>query len=236
MRVLRFLAGWLAAFYMLLVRWTCSIRWHDDPRPQLRQQERPYSYAVLHSHQIAAVVAGEPGTGAMVSRSADGDLLVPSLRVRGIVPVRGSSSSTGKSKGGAAALERLIEHVRGGAPAYLAVDGPRGPRNRVQLGIASLAKRSGSAVLLVAPIPNRRWILTRTWDRMQVPKPFTRIDGYFDAPLWCEQGESLEDFRQRVEDRLTALEAEHDPFEAEAGRRVAEARRAKSQRESAQRA
>ena len=92
MPLLRFLLAWMAAAAVLVIRLTCRIRFHDDPRPALRARGVPYAYAFLHAHQIATVVVAEPGTGAMVSRSTDGELLIPSLRVRHVVAVRGRRS------------------------------------------------------------------------------------------------------------------------------------------------
>ena len=232
MKLLRFIAAWLIAILLLLLRWSCRIRWHNDPRPSLRQESCPYIYAILHCHQVAAIIGCEPGTIAMVSRSTDGDLLVPSLRVSGIVPIRGSTRTKEQGKGGAAALYLLIEHVRGGVPAYLAVDGPRGPRNYVNRGIAKLSLATGAAVLIGVPITQRRWILARAWDRFQIPKPFTRIDVFFGPPLRLHDGEDLGTFRQRIEDAIAALEEQHDPGEAAAGKVAASARRTRLAQET----
>lgn len=158
---------------------------------------------------------GEPGTGAMVSRSGDGALIIPSLLARGIIPVRGSSSSRGKDKGGTNAFHALVAHVLGGAPAYFAVDGPRGPRNQVHKGIALLSQRTGAAVLNVVPVPSRRWILSGAWDRLQIPKPFATIDVYFGEPLLPQEGEDADQFRTRIQNALNELEREHDPIEAD---------------------
>ncbi len=227
MKILRFIAAWLGAILLIFLRWSCRIRWHNDPRPALRQKGCPYAYAILHCHQIAAVIACEPGTGAMVSRSADGDFLVPSLRVHGIVPIRGSTGLKGRDKGGAAALDHLIEYVRAGSPGYLAVDGPRGPRNHVNRGIAKLSLATGAAVLIAVPISRRRWILSRAWDRFQIPKPFTLIDIFFAPPLLSHEGEDLEAFRQRIEDTITTLEEQLDPEEAVEGKKAAAVRHAR---------
>ena len=82
-RVLRNAAAWLIALIVLLWRATCRYRVVNDPRPRLRAEGRPYVYALLHAHQIGAVLLNdESRMAAMVSRSADGDLLVPSLTVR----------------------------------------------------------------------------------------------------------------------------------------------------------
>jgi lysophospholipid acyltransferase (LPLAT)-like uncharacterized protein len=207
--------GWLIAIAILILRACCRIRLHNDPRPGLHARSQSYVYSVLHAHQIATVIHGEPGTGAMVSRSADGELLIPSLRVRRIVPIRGSNRRKNGSKGGLAAIDALVEHIAGGAPGYLAVDGPRGPRNRVHKGIALLSQRTGAAVVNLVAVPTRRWIFTRAWDRFQIPKPFATINGYFGEPLFPREGESVEQYRKRIETALNELEQKHDPSEAE---------------------
>lgn len=153
----------------------------------------------------------------MVSRSLDGQIIVPALKAAGCVPVRGSGGGKGTEgkggKGGGVALHALIRHVQNGRPAILAVDGPKGPRNHVQKGIAVLAIESQAVVLNVVTVPSRRWILRKTWDRLQIPKPFSTIYAYFDQPLQPLPNESADDFRLRVEQSLNSLEAEHDPQE-----------------------
>jgi lysophospholipid acyltransferase (LPLAT)-like uncharacterized protein len=219
--VVRLLAAWSLAILVFLLRSSCRVHAHGDPRPRLREDGERYVYAILHCHQVGAVVSCEPGTGAMVSRSKDGDLLVPLLRLQGIVPFRGSSARGGQDKGGAAALDGLIDHVLGGSPGYLAVDGPRGPRSFVHRGIAKLAAATGAAVIVAIPVPRRRWILRRTWDRFQIPKPFTRVDAFYGAPLRLTDGESGDDFCLRIGAALVALEKLHDPVEAGASTAVA---------------
>lgn len=207
--------AWSAAAAIFALRWTCRVRLHRDPRPALRDRNRSYVYAVLHAHQVSAIIDGEPGTGAMVSRSLDGQIIVPALKIRGIIPVRGSGGrGQRRGRGGLAALEALVEHVRGGRPAYLAVDGPRGPRGTVQRGIASLAIRSDAAIVCLTPVPSRRWILRKAWDRLQIPKPFSRIDAHFAEPIYLQDGETAEQLRLRVEQTLRELEQRYDPTEA----------------------
>jgi lysophospholipid acyltransferase (LPLAT)-like uncharacterized protein len=227
MAVLRFLASWVGGFIVLLLRLSCRIRFHDDPRPGIRREGRPYAFAILHGQQLGAVLAAEPGTAAMVSRSTDGDLLVPALRVSHVLPVRGSTHLGGRDKGGAQALDQLIDHVKAGQPAYFAVDGPRGPRGEVNRGIARLALATNAAVITAIPVPRRRWVLSRTWDRFQIPKPFSQIDAYFAEPIFPNAGESVEELRLRIQASLANLEREHDPTEEVLGREAAERQRKK---------
>jgi lysophospholipid acyltransferase (LPLAT)-like uncharacterized protein len=216
--MLKWLASWGVVAAISFLRTTCRIRTHEDPRDSMRDAGQSYAYAILHAHQIAIIIGAEPGTGAMVSRSADGEMIVPALKVRGCIPVRGSGGGRKRksNKGGSTALVALIHHLRQGRPAVLAVDGPHGPRNRVQPGIATLVGETGAVVLIVLAIPRRRWILKTTWDRLQIPMPFTTIDAYFGEPLRRGEQESKDAFCRRVEVAMRALERQHDPAEATA--------------------
>ena len=213
--VTRLLAGWGCALALLLWRLTCRYRVENDPRPELRRAGRPYAYALLHAHQISALFANdEARMAAMVSRSADGDILAPCLRVRHVTPVRGSSRRHGQDKGGRTALAALCDHVRNGVPALLAVDGPRGPRNHVHRGIIDLARTTGAVILPVVVVASRRWIFARAWDRMQLPRPFSTVRLIFGAALDPYEHPDDERLRALIATRLGELEAAHDAVEA----------------------
>ncbi|RYE93905.1 MAG: DUF374 domain-containing protein, partial [Oxalobacteraceae bacterium] len=144
------------------------------------------------------------------------DLLVPALRLRGITPVRGSSQRGSVDKGGRAALCTLQGLVRSGTPALLAVDGPRGPRRRVHLGVVALARRSGAVIVPVVAVAQRRWILRRSWDRFQIPKPFSRICLAFAEPLLPRIDEDVQTCRARLQACLVDLERRYDTQENQA--------------------
>jgi len=209
------LVAWLTGLSIFALRISCRVRVINDCRTTCGAHDRGYVYASLHAHQIAATVASEPGCGSMISRSADAGFLVPALRLCRVRPIRGSSGKA--RKGGATALFQMIRHVQGGDPGYLAVDGPRGPRGVVQKGIAKVAEKTAAPVLPVMLIPNRRWVLKTTWDRMQLPLPFSRIDVHFGTPQSFETGETVASFASRIETALRTMEAAIDPGEAECG-------------------
>ena len=244
MRVLNRLLGWLGALLLLVWRLTCRYKVLDDPRPAVRASGRAYIYALLHAHQVAAVfVNDDHRMAAMLSRSADGDLLAPSLpaavraeqqqtrvkrrseargaaaalsglMARRVTPVRGSSRSASRDKGGRKALHELMDYVRRGVPALVAVDGPRGPRNHVHRGVAELALETGAPVLPVVVLPSRRWFLTRAWDRFQIPKPFCTIRLIFGPPIDPSSFEEAPDLLEQISSALNDLERLHDPAEA----------------------
>jgi lysophospholipid acyltransferase (LPLAT)-like uncharacterized protein len=227
--ILRFL-GLLAACVLVCWRATLRIRVENDPRPGLRAAGRRYVYAILHAQQLSFILLSDDvPILAMVSASTDGDWLVPLCRVRGIVPVRGSTGSGGADKGGRAALAELADGVRKGLPALLAVDGPRGPRSGVHRGVVDLARETDACIVVAGVfLPASRFILERTWDRTQLPRPFSTLTGRFGAPIDPRDFDDPASLRARVAAELLALEQAFDPEEARhAGRVPADARAAR---------
>lgn len=204
---------WLVGLAIYGLRITTRLKIHNDQRAAIRDKTgRSYVFAQLHAHQVAAAMYGEAGTGAMVSRSADGEMIVPTLRLCGKTAVRGSSGKA--RKGGATALHALVQHVTAGWPAVIAVDGPRGPRGVAQKGAAFLAQKTNTPVLPVLVLPRRRWVISKTWDRMQIPKPFTIVDVFFGDPIAVGPDDDVDAIAGRVSMALAELERRHDPVEA----------------------
>jgi lysophospholipid acyltransferase (LPLAT)-like uncharacterized protein len=216
--------GWLMGLVLVVWRRTCRYLVVGDRRPELRASSTPYIYALLHAHQISAVFVNDEAPdrlAAMVSRSADGELLLPSLTLRGVRAARGSSRRGTRDKGGRTALAELHEWLGDRVAVLLAVDGPRGPRNTVHRGVASLAQEvEGAVILPTMVVPNRRWIFGRTWDRIQLPRPFSTVTLAMDAPIRPATGESVDDLRLRVAKALDAMETRYDPSEAEHSRQA----------------
>lgn len=222
--------GWVIAVVTLALTLSCRRRILEDSRSTLRDRGIPYVLAGLHAHQAAMVFFNdEKKLAAMVSRSNDGDLLAPSLRARHVVPIRGSSSRDGRDKGGARALVQMLRFVQNGGVGLITVDGPRGPRNTVNPGIVVLAKRAGAWIVPVALVPHRRWILTRSWDRMQIPKPFARLDAAFGLPIDPDGEDDAAE--QILRDALWRLERRYDPDEAVIARKLQNRRRLPPRRE-----
>lgn len=115
----------------------------------------------------------------MASRSADGALAAGALAAMGIAAARGSTG-----KGGGQALAEMEAMVRRGVaqiPA-LTVDGPRGPGRQAKPGAVILARRLTIPIVPASFSCRRSWLL-RSWDRMVVPQPFTRIVVAFGPPI-----------------------------------------------------
>jgi hypothetical protein len=221
------LLGLIAAFLMACWRATLRFRVEGDPRPQLRAAHRRYVYAILHAQQLSFILLSDDvPIMAMVSASRDGEWLVSLCRARKIVPVRGSTRTGGADKGGRAALAKLADGVRAGLPALLAVDGPRGPRNAVHWGVVNLARETDACIVVACVFSSAsRFILQRTWDRTQLPRPFSTLTARFRPPI--DQRDFADDasLRSRVAAELLALEQAFDPEEARYAGRLPPPRR-----------
>jgi lysophospholipid acyltransferase (LPLAT)-like uncharacterized protein len=224
--------GLLAACVLVCWRATLRIRVEDDPRPGLRAAGRRYVYAILHAQQLSFILLSDDvPILAMVSASTDGDWLVPLCRVRRIIPIRGSSGDGGEDKGGRAALAELADGVRRGRPALLAVDGPRGPRSSVHRGVVDLARETDACIVVAGVfLPASRFILERTWDRTQLPRPFSTLTGRFRPPIDPRAFDDPASLRAHVAAELLALEQAFDPDEARHAGRVQATVRAARQR------
>ena len=113
----------------------------------------------------------------MTSQSFDGEYIARFIQRLGYGAVRGSST-----RGGVGALVELARLVRRGCPAGLSIDGPRGPRHEAKMGAVLLAKKTGQPVLPFGVNAERFWSL-KSWDRMQIPKPFSSVRVRFAPPI-----------------------------------------------------
>lgn len=120
----------------------------------------------------------------LISGSFDGELIARTVEFLGFTAIRGSSS-----RGGAAGLRNMQYAYSSGYRCAFTADGPRGPAFVAKAGAAQLANSVGPltpASLSSAPqpagtwvgcmyaLPDRAWELG-SWDRMLIPKPFSRV-------------------------------------------------------------
>ena len=191
---LAWVIGWIAWVWRLTVRVQYLGREHlKSLRPG------PVIYAIWHEQQLGAMFyARDPDCQAMVSRSKDGDFIAGALPRFGIAPVRGSSS-----KGGKEALQQMIEGVRAGRSATLTIDGPRGPRRIAKAGVFALSRSTGRPIL-PAIIVFKSALRANSWDRFEVPLPFTRGVVAFGPPF-VPSGDLRQD-SDELRRRLDAVE------------------------------
>ncbi|HLB15601.1 MAG TPA: lysophospholipid acyltransferase family protein [Burkholderiales bacterium] len=165
----------------------------------------PFIGVVWHEHLIfLANVFRGTGFTVLVSRSRDGEIGTRIAHRLGLRTVRGSSS-----RGGEEALGEIVDLARGGTSIGFIADGPRGPRRELKLGAIIAAKLSGRPIVPIT-CAMRRAVRLNSWDRMQIPLPFTRIVGNSGDPIHVPADASraeCERIRREVQEEMLKVEA-----------------------------
>jgi hypothetical protein len=144
--------------------------------------------------------------GFLISPSVDGT--APALlvgKIGGHV-IRGSSTHTG-----ARALRDYYETIvkQEMSPA-LTPDGPKGPMHEFKPGAVMLAQLTGKPILPVSVAASHAFRFP-TWDRFELPLPFSRVVIAYGEPVKMPRGvdaESLARLQQEMAGRLQALQQE----------------------------
>lgn len=189
-----FVRVWLATL-RLTIEVDPALGWDPARAPRRRpsssaRADVPWVLALWHGQQVPLLRwIRRRSTVVLVSLSSDGELLAGALGVLGYDVARGSSS-----RGGAGGLRGVVRKLRAGSDAALAVDGPKGPRRVVrsqgsEVGAASAARLSAGVVVPMAAACSARWVLSRTWDQFELPRPFARVAVVLGAPLTPEEAD-----------------------------------------------
>jgi lysophospholipid acyltransferase (LPLAT)-like uncharacterized protein len=117
------------------------------------------------------------GIVVMTSQNFDGEWIAGIIRRFGYGAARGSTS-----RGGARALVQLRRLLGEGRPAAFTIDGPRGPARVAQPGAVFLAGATGHPILPFHIEASRFWT-TNSWDRTQVPNPFSPVSVAIGEPI-----------------------------------------------------
>ncbi|NQV43654.1 MAG: lysophospholipid acyltransferase family protein, partial [Rhodospirillales bacterium] len=143
----------------------------------------------------------------LVSAHRDGQLIAKTIGHLGIRSVEGSSS-----KGGAAALKRMVGILKSGDYVGITPDGPRGPRMRASGGVVALARLSGVPIIPVT-CSVTRFRMLKSWDRFIITWPFCRGVFAWGEPIEVPRDaddHAQEEYRQKIETALNDLCLEVD--------------------------
>ena len=144
------------------------------------------------------------GIVVITSENFDGEWIARIIERFGYGTARGSTSRSAKK-----AMLQLVRDMKRGKPAGFTLDGPRGPARVAQPGAVWLARATGNPILPFHLEASSHWTM-RSWDRTQVPKPFSTVAIAIGAPIEVPStvpDEQLESVRLELEARLEALEA-----------------------------
>ena len=147
-------------------------------------------------HHFGSYAAFTPAI--MISQSKDGEMIAGVANRVGWFTARGSSS-----RGGKAALDVMIEHLKTKGFGAHILDGPTGPMGKVKAGAVKMALESGAALVPCCARAENAWFFN-SWDRFMLPKPFSRVTLEFGDPIIVDTDETdFEGLRRRLEETMS---------------------------------
>ena len=203
--------SYLAIFFLRLVLLTCRVHYInknyiDDivlrgKKAVVTTWHRCAIYFLLKYGFIHPMV--------LFSSSRDGDLLADFAKKVGIIPARGSST-----RGGKEGFDQLVGFLNtGGRVVATVADGPQGPAFRAKPGLVRIAQKSGVHIMPFAWSATKVWMFTKAWDKMIIPKPFSRIDVYAWKPYLIPkhaQGDEFDMYVKEMERTLILMTRDVD--------------------------
>ena len=151
------------------------------------------SFAYRHYWKKAH--SGKKQGKVIISDHKDGEIITQVISKFGIEAVRGSSR-----KGAARALINAFREIKEGVDIIITPDGPRGPIYSVADGAVVIAQKMNLEIYALNYEASKFWQL-KSWDKMIVPKPFSKINYSLSHPFSVESLE-LEVAKQKIQNEL----------------------------------
>ncbi len=174
------------AFYALIKIIGATLRFEIDGAEnleQIKQDGKIPIYAMWHNRIFSSVYyLKNRGIVVLTSQSFDGEYIARFIKRFGFGTVRGSST-----RGGVGGLVKMIRLMREeNLPMCFTVDGPKGAPYVAKNGAILLAKKTENPVLPFLIETQKFWTIN-SWDKLQIPKPFSRARVFFGAPVSVEK-------------------------------------------------
>jgi lysophospholipid acyltransferase (LPLAT)-like uncharacterized protein len=147
----------------------------------------------------------------MTSSSFDGEYIARIIDKFGFQAVRGSST-----RGGVRALLGMHTVIEDGRTAAFTIDGPKGPRYVAKPGPVLLARNTQTPLVAFHLAVERAWVLN-SWDRLMLPKPFSRVALHISRMMTVTKDASHGDLARYHAEMQAALERVCDNAERTLG-------------------
>ncbi|MBE6450479.1 MAG: DUF374 domain-containing protein [Alphaproteobacteria bacterium] len=140
---------------------------------------------------------------ALVSPHRDGQLIAAILKKFGIGSIDGSTNENAKG-----AAVSIMKELKNGTTIAIIPDGPRGPSMTMSLSPVYYAQKAAIPVIGVTYSIKNSVIIEQSWDKMFVPKPFSKGICAVTEPFLIDKNaskEDLESYRLKIENALNNL-------------------------------
>lgn len=164
-------------FCYLTTRW--QFIWPENYTKDDLLKEKGVLFALWHSeltYSIKIFGSYRP-VKALVSPHGDGKIIKNIIQLFGYDTIGGSTN-----KEAASALKTIIKDLKAGTNIVITPDGPRGPAKQINSSMAKVAYKYGYKLIAASCRP-KSYFQINSWDKMMIPKPFTKVEVQFNSPL-----------------------------------------------------
>jgi lysophospholipid acyltransferase (LPLAT)-like uncharacterized protein len=196
-----------AVGYPVIAALGATFRWRAEGAEQYQRvlaTGRQPIMAFWHGRILPATVYFQRRSIVVItSENFDGEWIAGIIERFGYGTARGSTS-----RGAVRALVQMKRDMAAGKPAAFTVDGPRGPAKVAQPGAIWLAQATGNPIIPFHIESDRHWT-ANSWDRTQIPKPWSTVAIAIGEPLEIGRSDderTIETGRLALEERLRTLE------------------------------
>lgn len=195
--------------WRIVLGWCASLRitfFNSEKFNDLRKKNERFVVAFWHGSMLLGWFLHKPRKNerisALVSQSKDGVYLSTVLEKWNYTLIRGSSHIGGKE-----AMQVMTETVTEGMSIAITPDGPTGPMHRMKMGAVRLAQKT-HVPLVLCGIAMKRKKHIRSWDKFEIPMPFSKAAVAYSDPIFISeelQGEPLNALLAEFENQMNAL-------------------------------
>lgn len=187
----------VVVFFLKILRFTCKIKYHghfieDNSILLCWHDEILFSPFCVKENDMHGKTVG-----LMASPHADGQLIAKIAS--NFIPIKVIKGSSRKNASNA--LRQSIKTLK--TPKHdiaIAPDGPKGPRHSVAQGAVVLSQKLHIPIVTVGIKPHSFWKFS-TWDKMKLPKPFSKIDIFIGEAFFLD-GLSLQEAKDKIKSRM----------------------------------
>ena len=191
-----YIGGWLYRITLQLLYATLRIECKG-----LKPLSHPCIVALWHNQLALAMLVRrylpKYDCSVVISNSRDGMILGSYVKTHAGCNVIHASHKSGHS-----ALLQIIDELKQNRMLIITPDGPRGPLYEVKGGVVFSAQKAEAMIVPMHWHASSMWQLG-TWDRLQFPKPFSKVTLYFEDPILCTQGSDREAIRALLKEKLS---------------------------------
>ena len=133
----------------------------------------------------------------IVSASKDGEILAEVLKREGNELIRGSSN-----RDNIKSLKEAVRYAKKNYTLGIAIDGPSGPIFEPKAGAVFIAQKTGMPIVPVSSYCSKKWIFKNMWDKLEIPKPFSKCVHYVGEEFYLSKEVKMEDAIKIVKEKI----------------------------------